>query len=73
MEPEIVGKRVIELMKKNKISIEELSFKMGLEIKVLESKLNGEMEFYLDEMTKIKNIFQLDVKSCDELFFQKDV
>lgn len=73
MNPEIIGKRVIKLMKKNKITTEDLSKKMGLEIKILNSKLNGELEFYLDEMMQIKNIFHLDTKSCDELFFQKDV
>lgn len=71
MDAKVIGKRVIKLMKKNKMSIEELANKMELEIKVLEKKLNGEVEFYLDEMTKIKNIFQLDLKSCDELFFKK--
>ena len=70
MEPEIVGNRVIKLMEKNTMSIEELANKMGIDEKNLEDKLNGKEEFFLDEMKKIKEIFQLDEKSCDVLFFK---
>ncbi len=70
MEPEIVGKRIMKLMEKNKIERKELADKMQLTIAELEDKLEGEEEFYLDEMMKIKDIFQLDGKECDELFFQ---
>ncbi len=69
MEPEVVGKRVEKLLEKNKIKIEEFAQKMGIGVEVLQKKLKGEEEFYLDEMIKIKDIFQLDTKSCDELFF----
>ncbi len=69
MEPEVVGKRVEKLLEKNKIEIEEFAQKMGIGVEVLQKKLKGEEEFYLDEMIKIKVIFQLDTKSCDELFF----
>lgn len=72
MEPELIGKRVIKLMEKNKIETKELAHKMGIEKKTLEKKLEGKEEFYLDEMIKIKNIFQLDTRDCDELFFQKE-
>lgn len=71
MEPEIVGNRVKKLMEKNNLSTQELAKKMEIEPKVLENKLNGKEEFYLGEMTKIKNIFNLDVKECDELFFKE--
>lgn len=69
MEPEVVGKRVEKLLEKNRIEIEEFAQKMGIGVEVLQKKLKGEEEFYLDEMIKIKDIFQLDTKSCDELFF----
>lgn len=71
MEPEIVGKRVMKLIAKNKMEIEEVAQKMGMEIKTLEKKLKGEEEFYLEEMQKIKEIFQLNTKECHELFFGK--
>lgn len=73
MEPEVVGKRVEKLLEKNKIKIEEFAQKMGIGVEVLQKKLKGEEEFYLDEMIKIKDIFQLDTKSCDELFFYKEI
>lgn len=72
MEPEIVGKRVRKLLEKNKLETEEFAHKMGISVEILEKKLKGQEEFYLDEMIKIKNIFQLDTKSCDELFFEKE-
>lgn len=71
MEPEIIGKRVTLLMQKHKIKTEELADKMELEQTVLKNKLEGKEEFYLDEMKKIKHIFQLNTKECDELFFQE--
>lgn len=71
MEPEIVGNRVMKLIKEHKMEIEELAKKMNLKQSALKGKLEGKEEFYLEEMMKIKNIFQLDTKSCDELFFQE--
>ena len=73
MEPEIVGKRVLKLMNRNNINREELAIKMGLEVEKLNNKLEGKEEFYLDEIIKIKNIFNLNVKECDEIFFQESI
>lgn len=72
MEPEIVGKRVRKLMENNNIEMNELANKMELKLEDLENKLEGKEEFYIDEMMKIKTIFQLDSNECDELFFQED-
>ena len=71
MEPEIVGKRIMELMEKHKISIEELSVRMELNIEKLKNKLNGNEEFFLDEMIKIKEIFNLNNEKASILFFGK--
>lgn len=71
MEPEIIGKRVRDLMKKHNIKIQELANRLKLEQESLKSKLEGKEEFYLDEMKKLKAIFQLNTKECDELFFQE--
>lgn len=71
MESEIIGKRVMKLMEEHKLEIEEFASKMKLDVKVIKKKLEGKEEFYLNEMMKIKNIFHLDTKSCDELFFHK--
>ena len=70
MKPEIVGKRILELMYKNNIKKEELATKMGIQLEKLTNKLDGEEEFYLNEIIKLKNIFNLDVRECDEIFFQ---
>lgn len=72
MEPEIVGKRVEQLRKEHEISIRELAERMELTEQVLQMKLKGEEEFYLHEMEKIKDIFQLNIKDCDQLFFGGD-
>lgn len=69
MEAEVVGKRVKKLLEENNIEMEDFAQKMGISVEVLQKKLKGKEEFYLDEMIKIKDIFQLDTKSCDELFF----
>ncbi len=72
MEPEIVGKRVKKLMKIKNITIQQVSKKMGIDINVLNKKLDGQEEFYLDEMKKIQQIFNLDTKTVDELFFKEE-
>ena len=71
MEPEVVGKRIMKLMEEQNVEIEALASKMKLDVKILKDKLEGKEEFYLNEMIEIKNIFKLDAKSCDELFFKK--
>ena len=45
MEPEVIGKRVKELIKNKNISIEKLSQLMNVDKQQLENKLNGKEEF----------------------------
>lgn len=71
MEPEVVGKRVKDLMKKQKITSEKLAKSMGIDKEELIIKLEGKEEFYLNEMVKLKEIFKLDEKGCNDLFFRK--
>lgn len=71
MNPELVGKRVKVLMKKNNMTVEELAEKMEIPKKDLEIKLAGKEEFFIIEMHKIREIFHLNLKEVDELFFQK--
>ncbi len=73
MEPEIVGKRIRQLMEKNEIEVEQLADKMKLNVTDLKNKLDGKEEFYIDEMMKIKTIFQLSSSDCDQLFFQEEI
>lgn len=72
MEPEIVGNRIKQLMQKKNITIETFSKKIGIDIQKLNDKLEGKEEFYIDEMKNIKEIFELDEKSSDELFFKEN-
>ena len=72
MEPEIVGKRIKKLMAIKNITSQQLSKKMDIDINSLNKKLEGQEEFYLDEMKKIQQIFDLDIKTVDELFFKEE-
>ena len=72
MEPEIVGKRIKKLMEIKNITSQQLSKKMEIDINSLNKKLEGQEEFYLDEMKKIQQIFNLDIKTVDELFFKEE-
>lgn len=72
MEPEIVGERVRKLMEKDNMEMMELANKMDLNIESLKDKLEGKEEFYIDEMMKIKEIFQLSSSECDAIFFQEE-
>lgn len=72
MEPEIVGNRIKELMKKQNITADVLAKKMNIDIKKLNKKLEGKEEFYIEEMRKIKDIFNLDVETADKIFFKED-
>ena len=72
MEPEIVGKRIKKLMEIKNITSQQLSKKMDIDINSLNKKLEGQEEIYLDEMKKIQQIFDLDIKTVDELFFKEE-
>ena len=72
MEQEIVGKRIKKLMGIKNIKSQQLSKKMDIDINSLNKKLEGQEELYLDEMKKIQQIFDLDIKTVDELFFKEE-
>ncbi|MFR6659252.1 MAG: helix-turn-helix domain-containing protein [Clostridia bacterium] len=73
MEPEIVGKRIKKLMEIKNITSQQLSKKMDIDINSLNKKLEGQEEFYLDEMKKIQQIFDLDIKQLMNYFLKKNV
>lgn len=72
MEPEVVGKRIKELMKNKDVTHEELAKKINISKKMLEKKLEGREEFSIGEMAKIKEIFKLNLKEFDDLFFKEN-
>ena len=72
MESKIIGNRIKELMNIEGISEKSLAKSLNLTVVKLEKKLNGEEEFYISEMTKIKEIFKLNLDVFAKLFFEKD-
>ncbi len=71
MEAKIVGNRIKEIMTIEKIDENELAHKLNITILKLEKKLNGEEEFNLSEIMKIKEIFNLTLEIFAKLFFEK--
>lgn len=67
MDEEIIGKRIKNLMKTNKLTIKELAKRMKISSKTLTKKLKGEQEFYSSEIIKIIEVFKLDNENTVEL------
>ena len=69
MEPKKVGKNIKKLMESYNMEPKELAKKIGISEKTLIKKLNGEIEFYVNEVVSINNIFNLDANTCLKIFF----
>ncbi len=72
MEPKVIGNRIKELMNIEAVTEGKLAQNLKLTLLELEKKLNGEEEFYISEMMKIKEIFNLNLDIFAKLFFEKD-
>ena len=72
MEPKVIGNRIKELMNIEAVTEGKLAQNLKLTLLELEKKLNGEEEFYISEMMKIKEIFNLNLDVFAKLFFEKD-
>lgn len=72
MESKIIGNRIKELMNIEGINEKKLANSLDLTILNLEKKLNGEEEFYISEMMKIKELFNLNLDIFAKLFFEED-
>ena len=72
MEAKIIGNRIKELMNIEKIDDNEFAQKLNLTLLKLEKKLNGEEEFYISEIMRIKEIFNLNLDVFAKLFFEED-
>ena len=72
MEPKIIGKRIKDLMNIEGINEKKLANSLNITVLELEKKLSGEEEFYITQMMKIKEIFQLNLDIFTKLFFEKD-
>ncbi len=71
MKPQIVGKRVEELIKSRNISVDEVAQKLGISVKKLKSKIEGKEEFYVSEVIELTEIFDLDIKTVSQIFFDE--
>ena len=72
MEAKIIGNRIKELMYIERINLKKLAKSLNISLIELEKKLNGEEEYYISEMMKIKDLFHLNLEIFTKLFFEKD-
>ena len=72
MEAKIIGNRIEKLIELEGINKKELAQNLNITTLELEKKLNGEEEFYIAQMMKIKEIFNLNLEVFTKLFFEND-
>lgn len=72
MESKIVENRIKELLDMKEVNKNDLANSLKLTPLKLEKKLNGEEEFYISEMMKIKELFNLNLEVFEKLFFEED-
>lgn len=69
MNAKMVGDRIKALMELRGVKRIYLARKLNMSYNTLTQKLMGNREFGLNEMIKIKEIFELDNETCAQLFF----
>lgn len=67
--PEDIGERLKSLLLMKDIKRSYLAKKIGISYNTLTNKLNGKGEFSAIEISKIKDILNLDVKLSSNIFF----
>ena len=72
MDPKLIGNRLKILMLKKQIKRSYLAKKMGVSYNTLTRKLNGQREFSAIEISKIKELLDLDDKLSANIFFNPD-
>lgn len=74
MKPESIeiGNRVKGLLSIKNISREDLASKMSISYNTLTKKLNGKREFGNSDMLKLKDILNLDIETCANIFFNPE-
>lgn len=73
MEPKIIGLRIKKIIEEKNMDKEDVARKMGITNKELENKLYGKKEFFVDEIIAIKQIFNLTIEECANIFFDEEV
>lgn len=72
MNSNLIGNRIKALMIIAQMKRSYLAKKMGISYNTLTKKINGRREFTINEMLKIKEIFDLDINSFSKIFFDED-
>lgn len=72
MDTELIGKKIKALMTVRNIKRSDLAKALGISYNTLTKKLNGKREFSINEILKIKEIFNMDVELCANIFFNDD-
>jgi transcriptional regulator with XRE-family HTH domain len=67
-----IGNRIKGIMSIKNITREKLSELMHTSYNTLTKKLNGKREFGISDMHKLKDILELDVESCGNIFFNDE-
>ena len=71
MDTILIGERIKIFMKIKKIKRTTLAKKLGISYNTMTKKLNGQREFTLDEILKIKNILNLDKELYSNILFNE--
>lgn len=72
MNPQIIGNRIKALMAIRNIKRKDLAAQLDISYNTLTKKLNGQREFNINEMLKLKEILCLDVDLCGNIFFNSE-
>ncbi len=69
MDPKLIGERLKLLLIKKQIKRSYLAKMIGVSYNTLTKKLNGQKDFSAIEITRIKNILELDDQLSANIFF----
>lgn len=69
MNSKLIGERIKILLIIKKMKRSELAKKLGISYNTLTKKLNGAREFSINEIIKIIEIFDMDIKLSANIFF----
>lgn len=68
----LIGSRIKALLIIKNIKRSYLAKELGISYNTLTKKLNGQREFSFTEITKMQKIFNLDILSFANIFFNPD-
>lgn len=72
MDAKIIGTRIKALMTVMNIKRSYLAKALNMSYNTLTKKLNGKREFKIEEILKIKEVFNLDKDLCANIFFSEE-